>query len=318
MNDIKDLCFKYLGGTSEVEEERVVLTFIKESEGNRLLFEEWKREWKQQTPEYSQVFSFGKVKNEIRRREKARNRKLMLCSAAAAAAMLLIGGLAVLSINREVEVPENCIVRTGYNEKTQVTLPDNSVVWLNAGSSLSYCEDFIADTREVSLVGEAYFDVVKMPDSPFIVHISGSDITVKGTRFNVTAYSNEAEVSTSLIEGSIVFASEKVSVEMIPGEQLVYNVYTEDITKTKTDTRPSISWVNGKLDYASISLQKLLERLSSLYGVEFRYTPIKYKNREFRIKLNDSEPIDDILNAISVILPIDYVIEGNVITVTES
>ena len=76
--------------------------------------------------------------------------------------------------------------------------------------------------------------------------------------------------------------------------------------------------MNGKLDYASISLQKLLERLSSLYGVEFRYTPIKYKNREFRIKLNDNEPIDDILNAISVILPIDYVIEGNVITVTES
>ena len=65
MNDIKDLCFKYLGGTSEVEEEKVVLAFIKESEGNRLLFEEWKREWKQQTPEYSQVFSFGKVKNEI-------------------------------------------------------------------------------------------------------------------------------------------------------------------------------------------------------------------------------------------------------------
>lgn len=317
MDNIKDVCFSYFNGTSGVEDERAVLKFINESDANRQVFEDWKREWRQQTPGYPQVFSFNRLKSEIQRRKKARTRRLVF-SSAAALALLVVSGIMLYSGHDDFAAPENHIVRTGYNEKTKVILPDNSTVWLNAGSSLSYSEDFIAETREVSLVGEAYFDVVKIQDSPFVVHVSGSDITVKGTRFNVTAYSNEEEIAASLIEGSIVFASDKVSVEMIPGEQLVYNVYTEDITKTKIDTRPSISWINGKLDYASISLQKLLDRLSSLYGVEFHYTPIKYKNRQFRIKLNDSEPIEDILNAISVILPIEYSIDGDIITVTES
>ena len=317
MNNMKDVCFRYFNGTSSAEEERAILEFIKEKDENRQTFEDWEKEWKQHTPGYPQIFSFNRIKSEIKRRKAARRRKYIMYSSAAAA-VLIVAGATLHSYVGETEVPENHVVETGFNEKTKIVLPDNSTVWLNAGSSLTYSEDFIAQTREVSLTGEAYFDVTKMPDAPFIVHVSGSDITVKGTRFNVTAYSNEAEIATSLIEGSIIFASEKVSVEMIPGEQLVYNVYTEDITKTKTDTRPSISWINGKLDYASISLQKLLERLSSLYGVEFHYTPMKYKNRQFRIKLNDSEPIEDILNAISVILPIEYSIDGNSITVTES
>ena len=316
MGNIKDVCFKYFNGISTIDDEKAIYAFISESDDNKALFEQWKSEWKGGTPANHQIFSFNKIKAEIQTRRKNRIKRVFSYSLAVAASLAFFITL-VLTMRPDSTLPERCIVKTGYNEKQKVVLPDNTVVWINAGSCLTYSEAFVVDQREVSLQGEAYFDVAPMQDVPFVVHLAGSDITVKGTRFNVSAYSKEAEIATSLIEGSIVFTSDKVSVEMIPGEQLVYNVHTEDITKTKIDTRPTISWVNGKLDYASITLPKLLSRLSLLYGVEFRYTPIKYKNRNIRIKLNDSEPIEDVLGAISIILPIDYEIEDDIVTVTE-
>lgn len=316
MGNIKDVCLKYFNGISTIDDEKAIYAFITESDSNKDLFEQWKNEWKGSAPANHQILSFNKIKTEINIRKKNRIKRVFSYSLAIAASLAFFVTLG-LTMKSDSALPERFTVKTGYNEKQKVVLPDNTVVWINAGSSLTYSEDFIADQREVSLQGEAYFDVAPMQDVPFVVHLSGSDITVKGTRFNVSAYSKEAEIATSLIEGSIVFTSDKVSVEMIPGEQLVYNVHTEDITKTKIDTRPTISWVNGKLDYASITLPKLLSRLSLLYGVEFRYTPLKYKNRNIRIKLNDSEPIEDVLGAISIILPIDYEIEDDIVTVTE-
>ena len=316
MGNIKDVCLKYFNGISTIDDEKAIYAFITESDSNKDLFEQWKNEWKGSAPANHQILSFNKIKTEINIRKKNRIKRVFSDSLAIAASLAFFVTLG-LTMKSDSALPERFTVKTGYNEKQKVVLPDNTVVWINAGSSLTYSEDFIADQREVSLQGEAYFDVAPMQDVPFVVHLAGSDITVKGTRFNVSAYSKEAEIATSLIEGSIVFTSDKVSVEMIPGEQLVYNIHTEDITKTKIDTRPTISWVNGKLDYASITLPKLLSRLSLLYGVEFRYTPLKYKNRNIRIKLNDSEPIEDVLGAISIILPIDYEIEDDIVTVTE-
>ena len=316
MGNMKDVCFKYFNGLSTIDDEKAVYAFVTESDENKALFEQWESEWKTASPANHQIFIFNKIRTKIQNRRKNRIKRVMAYSFSVAASLAFVVTL-VLTLRPDSTLPERCIAKTGYNEKQKIVLPDNTVVWLNAGSCLTYSEDFVADMREVSLQGEAYFDVAKMAGVPFVVHLAGSDITVKGTRFNVSAYSKEEEIATSLIEGSIIFTSDKVSVEMIPGEQLVYNVHTEDITKTKIDTRPSISWVNGKLDYASITLPKLLSRLSLLYGVEFRYTPIKYKSRNIRIKLNDSEPIEDVLGAISIILPIDYEIEGDIVTVIE-
>lgn len=315
MSDIKDICFDYFNGISTAEQEAVISAFVKESEDNMRIFREWESEWRRQKPECAQVFRFSRVNDVLKSRKRTRRNRLYMLSAAAAA-VLVVAGIAFRTLPEE-SVPGTVAHKTGFNEKTRVVLPDESVVWLNANTSLTYSEDFISGVREVELCGEAFFDVVTMHDVPFVVHVSGNSITVKGTKFNVTAYGQESEISASLVEGAIVFDSEKVSVEMVPGEQLVYNVLTEDLTKIKVDTRSSFSWVNGKLDYASISLQKLLSRLTSLYGVEFRYTPNKYKNRNFRIKLNDNEPIEDVLSAISVILPIEYTIKEDIVTIVE-
>ena len=85
----------------------------------------------------------------------------------------------------------NSEVSTRYGSKTNLVLPDGTKVWLNAGSKLNYDKNYGNAIREVSLTGEAYFDVVKNPEKPFIIHASKIDIKVLGTAFNVKSYPGE-------------------------------------------------------------------------------------------------------------------------------
>ena len=87
--------------------------------------------------------------------------------------------------------------------RTRTILPDGSTVWVNAGSHISFDNDFKGQTREVTLNGEAYFDVVKNPKQPFIVHVSGYDIRVLGTAFNVKSYPGDKTIETTLLRGLV-------------------------------------------------------------------------------------------------------------------
>ena len=92
-----------------------------------------------------------------------------------------------------------------YGNQSKLTLADNTVVWLNAGSRLVYPTAFKGKTREVLLFGEAYFEVAKNPEKPFIVNTSDAQIKVLGTQFNVSAYAEDKVIQTVLKEGSVEF-----------------------------------------------------------------------------------------------------------------
>src|SRR4029078_631833 len=94
-------------------------------------------------------------------------------------------------------------VSTKRGSKSKVQLPDGTQVWLNADSRIAYNEKFQGNLREVTLEGEAYFDVVRDEKRPFVIHTAAIDIKVLGTAFNVRSYANEKNTETSLIRGSI-------------------------------------------------------------------------------------------------------------------
>src|SRR4030095_3625248 len=109
---------------------------------------------------------------------------------------------------RDAKLPSeqtiSSIITKNGNRTTKIVLPDGSQVWLNAGSNLDYNNSvFNKDLREVTLNGEAYFDVTKDPEKPFIIHTKKMDIKVLGTVFNVRSYSNEKIAEAALIKGSI-------------------------------------------------------------------------------------------------------------------
>ena len=112
--------------------------------------------------------------------------------------------------------------------RNQTVLPDGSVVWLNGGSTLSYNTNFLGKTREVYLKGEAFFDVVKKPNEPFIVHANTVDIKVLGTAFNVKSYIEDDKVEATLIRGVIQVTRQndknQKPVFLHPNEKLVINL----------------------------------------------------------------------------------------------
>jgi ferric-dicitrate binding protein FerR (iron transport regulator) len=228
--------------------------------------------------------------------------------------------LGIFSLNTdsvEISEPRLYVVETGYQERTKVVLPDSTQVWLNAASRLTYTDDFMVNNREVEIAGEAFFDVTRNEELPFVVRFAGNTITVKGTRFNVTAYDVEDKVYAALVEGCIEFAGNIVKLDMNPGELLSYDTNSEDVVKCKADLSSHVSWVGGKLDYSAITLDQLLTRLSSIYGFKVKYDPVKYVNHTFRIILSTNESLNDVLDAVSIIVPFDWKYEDGIVTIIE-
>ena len=112
-------------------------------------------------------------------------------------------------------------------------LPDGSTVWLNAGSRLTYDSLYGTTLREVTLSGEAYFDVVKNPKKPFIIHTGKINIRVLGTVFNVKSYPEEQTIETSLIKGSI-----EVSFPSQPSKKIILKP-NQKLIIDKTETNAS-------------------------------------------------------------------------------
>ena len=187
-------------------------------------------------------------------------------------------------------------ITTKYGSNTQLILPDGSTVWLNAGSKLNYEKINETGLREVYLTGEAFFDVVKNPQRPFIIHTSSIDIKVLGTSFNVKAYPDDKTVETSLIRGSVEVTVKNRPEEkylLKPNQKLILfnDAFTE---KTEKDQRvlpvnmPVIkirqlsylkgdtaaietSWVRNKLDFVDESFVDLGKRMGRWYDVEFEF-----------------------------------------------
>ncbi len=145
------------------------------------------------------------------------------------------------------------VISTRYGSKSKIQLPDGTQVWLNADSKLTYSKDFGNQAREVSLAGEAFFDVQKDADHPFVIHTNSLDIKVLGTAFNVRSYQNEKTSEATLIRGAIEVTlnnSPERKILMKPSDRIVVQNKAEVNTApvpAKEDSAGTIYWV-GKAD----------------------------------------------------------------------
>lgn len=316
INQIKSQCFRYFDGKSDYNEEKAIYSFLSEGDNNKTYFREWEKEWYDvKSHSFRSTQSFENLKKKIKTRR--RNRIILYTTIAAAS----ISFLAVLGLSIKGELfpssVETITASTKYMERSKVVLPDSSTVWLNSATTLTYDSKYDKKNRNVTLSGEAFFDVRKNEDIPFVVRTGNSSITVKGTKFNVTAYSNEKEITASLLQGRIYFSNPSVSVSLVPDESITYDITSGNVTKQKTDVSKTIRWMDDKLDYEDITMSRLLLRLTALYGIDIQYIPANSEEKEFSILLNASQSVNDILDAVSCIVPINYRTEGATIIVTE-
>jgi len=161
----------------------------------------------------------------------------------------------------------------------QVMLSDGTQVWLNAGSTLKYPPHFSGTERTVELTGEAYFSVVKDTKKPFKVVSAGQEIQVLGTEFNVSAYPDDPEIKTTLVEGKVRLSlagelsgaaiENNKYVELVPGEQGI--ISGESLTKTNVDTEPYTAWKAGYFYFKKTPVEEILRQAARWYDVEVVY-----------------------------------------------
>lgn len=201
---------------------------------------------------------------------------------------------------------------TNVNGKSQVTLPDGSIVWLHSNTTLAYNTDFQKNNRIVNLKGEAYFEVAKDKHKRFIVHTDGIDVAVYGTKFNISSHPKNAETSVSLLEGSVAFTTANNPQESFlnPGEVAVYNKESHQVSITREDVDMNAAWATPTVQFSNRSLGKICTVLSDRFDVTIRIAPELADKYLYTFTLHD-ENIFEILELIASIHPIKYIFNND-------
>lgn len=187
-----------------------------------------------------------------------------------------------------------------YGKRSAVTLADGTRIWLNSGSQISYPVTF-KDTREVYLSGEAYFDVQADKKKPFIVMTHDIRIRVTGTSFNVSSYTTDDYTHTVLAKGEVKISLNAVlgkSMEMKPGERVIYRKNSETFTKDNVDVEMYSSWINGFLIFDNEPTSEIFKKLERIYNQRIIIDP-GLINITFSGKLDLQEDIKDVLDNIA-------------------
>ncbi|MDI3318751.1 FecR family protein [Pinibacter soli] len=222
-------------------------------------------------------------------------------------------------------------VSTKIGSKSKLVLPEGTTVWLNAGSKLTYNKEYDVELREVDLSGEAFFDVVKSADKPFIIHTERIDIRVLGTSFNVKSYPGEQTTETSLIKGKVEISirnrpSEKIILQ--PNEKLIVNnqdtlhkhnnsnkatplVAVENVTRLDDDsTIVETSWVDNKLVFSDTDFEEIVRQMQRWYGISIELKNEPLKKMRFSGTFTH-ETITQALDAMKITTVFHYTINDN-------
>ncbi|WP_436488481.1 FecR family protein [Chitinophaga sp. ARDCPP14] len=170
------------------------------------------------------------------------------------------------------EVSQNTMT-TPRGRKFRLRLPDGTNVWLNAASAISYPTAFTGNTRSVTLTGEAYFEVTANKDQPFIVQLNNeTSVRVLGTHFNIHAYPDENNISTTLLEGAVRVHVQQQTSLLKPGQQLEINKKSgATALNNQADTLAIIAWKNDILNFQDKKLTTVISMIARWYDIEVVY-----------------------------------------------
>lgn len=204
----------------------------------------------------------------------------------------------------------------GYN----LELADGTHVWLNSGSTLKFPVAFTDSTRQVFLQGEAYFEV-SHNGKPFIVSSGEMDVRVLGTSFNVSAYQDESEIKTTLVEGKVRIdysgsvTDDKQSTLLTPNKQAVINRSESKIVVAEVNVSQYTSWMQGKLEFSNESLEVVMKRLARWYDFEYAFENVQAKDFHFTARISNETGISSILEMLEMTTDVKFEVREQTIVV---
>lgn len=238
--------------------------------------------------------------------------------AAGYAAAVLVGAALVFVFTHTRTLPEQVqggsfIVQTDNSDRSFTQLPDGSRIWLNKGTKIEYNQQFGIGNRNVLLNGEAYFEVAKNKKLAFVVKTKSIDVTALGTSFNVNAYDDGNEVTTTLYTGKVNVQSTLTGYKTIlnPFEVAVFSKTKDKIT-TYVFTGPDKPvWMEPEFRFDMLPLIDISKQLERNYNVVFVYRNQKIKHLKFSGTFDRDEKLDEILRVIKINTNIDYAIKND-------
>ncbi len=321
----EELMIRYLQGECSPKESTLFLEWLQQSDENKAIFLEYKAVWG-----YRAVKHFAadeqlekatvRLNQEIYRTQSQRRKQVYIRFMRYAAIVVFALAAVLYTTYRSIYTePELITVSIAETDSSKyIRLSDGSSVWLNSNSSITYPKKFSSDVRAVQFTGEAYFKVAHDPTHPFQVGAENIQVRVLGTSFNIRAYASERKTETTLIEGSVVIQNKQGHnlATLAPGQMAGYDKISRSISMKTVDPEPYVAWRYGLISFTNATLIDITERLSELYTVKFEINPSDISRASYNFNFQKNQSVEQVLEMLSFIAPIQYHIDGNIITIT--
>ncbi|MDR6570583.1 FecR family protein [Chitinophaga ginsengisegetis] len=244
------------------------------------------------------------------------NLPVLLRVAASVIVILSLGTWAYLRYQSTATVALQYVTRSAARgQQLKVTLPDGSMVTLNAGSGIRYPENFKENRTVTLLEGEACFDVTTDQAHPFTVTSNGIQTAVLGTVFNVQAYKALDEITVTVIRGKVAVetSSQQKPLLVLPDEQAVISSATGSQQKRKVNAAAVTGWVTGKLAFRNETLQHVAVLLENIYDVKIVFKDEATKGIRFTANFSSTDSLEKILFAIAKANKLNWSIRNKVV-----
>lgn len=286
------LLYKYFKGIATIDEEKQLLDWVDESPANRKAFQKERMLY--------DIALFTDEKKLKKEEKKARILPMLKWSARVAAVVVVALSCGFLFRDYQYnKAAQMQTVAVPAGQRAQITLADGTRIWLNAKSTLTYATNFGRTARNVTLEGEAYFEVAKNKDIPFYVNTEKNKVRVVGTSFNVCAYKDSKEFETTLVEGIVdIYAAgnEKPIVRLQKNE--FFADYDGKLKKTVLPSYDYLRWKEGFYCFDDSELSHILNRLELYYNVKITVKNKKLLSHRYTAKFKEQDGLEHILKVI--------------------
>ena len=232
-------------------------------------------------------------------------RSVLRYAAAIVGVMVLAAGLAYWFRNKAEEL---VVASAAHGQVREMLLPDGTKVWLNQSSVLKYPRAFEGKERHVYLDGEAYFEVARNHEKPFMVKSPAMDVRVLGTSFNIKCRPDNSFAETTLIEGEVEVKdkSDKGRITLLPGQKAVLNRVTGRMQVKQVDPKMEIVWHNDLIPFEKSSIFQIAAALERFYGVKIILSPDVDSTNTYSGVLKKKDNIESVLNSLRNSIPFNY------------
>jgi transmembrane sensor len=324
LNDITTIMTRHFAGESSAAEEKALADWINQSNQNEATYKKSKRVFEAATNHYKSNIPAIDVEAEWKIFEqKLESEKPVIKLAPrfsfmriAATILLLIASAAIVYYYSSRTETLSFDTATALQK---VTLPDGSTVVLNRFSKLTYNDDFGIKNRNITLKGEAFFDVTKNPSLPFVIDAQNTTIEVVGTSFNVLAYDSLSDVEVIVKTGIVRFSvpGQNKMVELISGEKGVFAKDNRELNEAINEDENYQSWNTKKLTFNETHLSAVVEAINKTYNTNIVLSGPVSDSCVVTVSF-DNQSLDAVLNVLESTLNITYKREGNRIEIISS